>query len=243
VDKEFRFPEVAMSNLYDVRVASDGTIVLCQVEQEDSNTTVVLLRIVRRGEGLFVQPPAAPSRNTMEVVPWLLYAKLSTTPREVNQQPNPELIVDGIRIHHQTPIEQLREHATVSLGNGNHIVIEVPRAVRGRHYTARDGYQGKLQFDVLESQTVWIALYGKDWGGGGNPSGDWQPELVTREELERQGWKQVGMLPVKHSDPQFSDEPSWILVTRNCEAGETFLIRNHKYQAPVLIWGAAAADD
>ena len=72
--------------------------------------------------------------------------------------------------------------------------------------------------------------------GGGNPSGDWHPEIVSREGMLKQGWKEIGLLPVKHSNPVYQDEPSWIVFERDCQAGETFLIRNHKYQAPILIW-------
>lgn len=153
-------------------------------------------------------------------------------------EPIPARIVDGLRIHHDPPIAQLDDGKIVPLGNGQHIFIDVPEFVKGRKYTARDGYQGNLIFDVLEGQTVFVALYGKDWGGGGNPSGNWQHEVVSREQLEQQGWKQVGSLAVKHSNPEYQDEPPWLLYSRACKAGESFLIRNHKYQAPVLIWSS-----
>jgi hypothetical protein len=150
------------------------------------------------------------------------------------------MIVDGLRIHHDTPIARLANGKTVPLGNGHHIFIDVPKSMQGRSYTRRNGYQGNLRFDVLETQTVWLALYGADWGGGGNPSGNWQHEVVTQDQLEQQGWKPMGQLAVRHSHAEYPTESPWLLFSRSCEAGESFLIRNHKYQAPVLIWGPPA---
>ena len=80
-------------------------------------------------------------------------------------------------------------------------------------------------------------MYGADWGGGGNPSGNWQEELVTRQQLQQQGWQEITLLPVKHSNPEYPEPPQWIVFKRHCQPGESFAIRNHKYQAPILIWG------
>ena len=73
--------------------------------------------------------------------------------------------------------------------------------------------------------------------GGGNSSGDWQLEIVSREAMLEQGCKEIGLLSVKHSNPVYQNEPSWIVFERNCQAEESFLICNHKNQAPILIWG------
>jgi len=156
-------------------------------------------------------------------------------------KPAPALIIDGLKVHHDTPISQLIDGKAIPLGTGHHIFIDVPESVKGRKFTARDGYQGNLRFDVLEGQTIFVALYGKDWGGGGNPSGNWQQEVVTREQMEQQGWQHFGSLAVKHSNPEYQNEAPWLLFSRNCKSGESFLIRNHKYQAPVLIWGPTMA--
>lgn len=163
--------------------------------------------------------------------------------QELNEGVCKTIELDGIRVHQQSPSARLKDGATIPLGNGNHLLVDVPEIVSGRRFTQRDGYQGKLSFDVLESQTVFLALYGQDWGGGGNPSGNWQPEVTSRQRLEKQGWKPIGFLPVQHSDPNYSNEAPWVLFSRNCEIGESFLIRNHKYQAPLLIWGKPSSVD
>ena len=46
---------------------------------------------------------------------------------------------------------------------------------------------GITTFEVLDDGPVLMACTTR-WGGGGNSSGDWIPELTTREELEEQGW-------------------------------------------------------
>ena len=159
----------------------------------------------------------------------------STKSEEIEPQ-----IHDGIKLFHDAPIEKLVEGTIVPLGNGHHVFEEIPKQLQGRKYTKRGGYQGNLRFEVLQAQTVWVAMYGNDWGGGGNPSGDWQKEIVTAKEMLAQGWKEFGLLPVKHSNPEYQNEPAWIVFERDCQVGDALLIRNHKYQAPILIWGEPA---
>jgi hypothetical protein len=146
-------------------------------------------------------------------------------------------VAEGVTLMHAIPIRRLVPGAAVSLGNGEHRFSAIPEELLGRNFTAREGYQGNLKFRIDTAQTVFVAIYGKEWGEGGNPSGNWQPELVSREQLIEQGWKQTDLLPVSHSNPEYKDEPAWIVFRRACQAGETFLIRTHKYQAPILIWG------
>jgi hypothetical protein len=149
--------------------------------------------------------------------------------------------IDGLRLCYETPVDRFESGQTVPLGNGYHTFVDVPALVAGRHYTVRNGYQGKAVFDVVKSQTVFMAIYPKDWGGGGNPSGDWLPEVLTKEQLIEQGWEEIGSLRVMHSNPDYPEEPAWLLLARDCRAGESFRIRTHKYQAPVLIWGSHSA--
>lgn len=147
--------------------------------------------------------------------------------------------VDGVTVLGESPIEKLQNASEVPLGNGSHQFVDVPEILLGKNYTKRDGYQGNTRFQVQEAQTVFLAMYGSDWGGGGNGSGNWQPEIVSREEMIELGWKEVGRLRVKHSNTEFQEEPDWLLFSRECKADEEFVMRNHKYQAPVLIWGTA----
>jgi hypothetical protein len=157
----------------------------------------------------------------------------NTTPADSVEQ---QITKSGLRIYHDTPVAPLEIGATIPLGNGDHVITEFPLEISGFQYTPRSGYQGNLRFEVLAPQTVYIAMYGKEWGEGGNPSGNWQDEIVSPEELRQQGWDQFGQLSIRHSNAQYKDEPAWKLFRRNCESGESFLIRNHKYQAPLLIW-------
>lgn len=77
MDGPLTFPEITTDNLYDVRLADDKSTVLCQIEKSHGSTSILLLRLVRRGDELFVQPPRPPVEDSGVVVPWLLHAKLT----------------------------------------------------------------------------------------------------------------------------------------------------------------------
>ncbi len=145
----------------------------------------------------------------------------------------------GLRVFHKAPIEPFKPGASIPMAHGHHEFFDIPAELAGRNFLQRGAYQGKTSFEILKSQTVFVAFYGADWGGGGNSSGNWQPEVVSKQELKKQGWKEIGELPVVHSIAKFANEKPWILFKRNCKVGEKFKLRNHKYQAPILFWGKA----
>jgi len=123
--------------------------------------------------------------------------------------------------------------ATVPLANGSSIFNEVPDHLIGRLYTKRNGYSGAARFSVQRDQKVTVAMY--EWGheNEGNASGSWKHELTSREQMAQDGWQEVGELKAGHSDRELPDT-TWFLYTRNCKAGESFTLRNHKYQAPIV---------
>ena len=47
------------------------------------------------------------------------------------------------------------------------------------------------------------------------------------------GWRESGTLTGRHSQQAIS-WGAWPLYTRDCKAGESFVLRNHKYQAPIV---------
>ena len=146
-------------------------------------------------------------------------------------------ISHGVEVFLDVTVKELQTGTRIAYGGGFHQFVDIPEYLQGRSYTDRHGYQGILRFRVLEEQTIHMALYGGEWGVGGNPSGGWQEEVIAREDLEKQGWRETTLLRVIHSNPDYAEQPSWIVFTRECKPGESFAIRNHKYQAPVLIWG------
>ena len=95
---------------------------------------------------------------------------------------------------------------------------------------------GITTFEVLTDGPVLMACTTR-WGGGGNSSGDWIPELTTQEELEEQGWVEFATgLTVAHVGypyPEGSFE--YIVFRRDSVAGETFTYRTEKYVAPLII--------
>lgn len=144
----------------------------------------------------------------------------------------------GIKVLHDVPIETLEPGGLVLVGYNSRVFGEVPNAFQGNYYTRCGRYQGITRFEILKGQKVFLALQGDEWGGGGDAEGNWKPEVVSREDLEKAGWKEIAPLPMalKSKDGSLEPWPSWIVFARDCQAGETFAIRNHKYTAPMLIW-------
>ena len=130
-------------------------------------------------------------------------------------------------------VETFKKGATVPLGNGHHVFNEIPGYLDGLLYTKRNGYQGITHFSVKYPQRVFVALY--DWRHmyDGNSSGDWHRELVTKEDMTKLGWKEVAVLKANHSDSK-QEGKNWHLYMRDCKGGDTFALRNHKYQAPIV---------
>eukprot|EP00913_Durusdinium_trenchii_P013392 g12573.t1 len=145
----------------------------------------------------------------------------------------PSTRLGDLTVLHEVAIGEFKSGATVSLGTGSHRFETIPDFLANRRYTKRHGYQGILRFRVEKAQRVYFAVYGADWGGGGNPSGGWRKELVSRAELEKQGWKEAGRITGEHTLLDGNKLP-WIVFTRQCKTGEVFAIRTHKYQAPIL---------
>jgi len=91
--------------------------------------------------------------------------------------------------------------------------------------------QGTTRFQVTRPGLVLIVVTTR-WRNSGS-SGHWQEEIVTRDELVAEGWKEVGRLSSYFKTDGSSLE--WIVFARSCRAGESFSIRTEKYVAPVLL--------
>lgn len=123
--------------------------------------------------------------------------------------------------------------AKVPHGNGDLVFDHAPEAVDGRLFTKRNGYQGAARFRVRSDQKVTVAMY--EWGHEheGNASGDWMSELTSRRKMAERGWQEAGEVASRHTNPMLPGV-SWFIYTRDCTAGESFVLRNHKYQAPIV---------
>ena len=139
--------------------------------------------------------------------------------------------------------------ASANTGNGGSTYWRtVPEAVRNmklEHFfltvdsskTSTIEY-GKLDFTAMSDGPVWMLTTARFFDSG-NSSGDWQPEVQTRDQLEADGWRIIA------SDVQseYGYEPpgenqsllEWILFERTAKAGQQFSIRTEKYQSPVIL--------
>ncbi len=91
---------------------------------------------------------------------------------------------------------------------------------------------GITTFEVLDNGPVLMACTIR-WGGGGNDSGGWVPELTTRAELEAQGWAEFA---TGLKDTRLSGEvQEYVVFRRDSIAGEVFTYRTEKYRPPIII--------
>lgn len=100
---------------------------------------------------------------------------------------------------------------------------------------------GLLDFTVSSDGPVWMLTTSR-FGGGGNSSGDWLPEVSLRAELELAGWQFLlgGMVTETGYGAvgtNSGNDLDWLLFERQSLAGEIFSIRTEKYQAPVILQG------
>lgn len=168
----------------------------------------------------------------------VVQAKTETepTPKQPVDAPKPRVTaipghggIPGVDITSGGSVElaSLRAGANIDSGtSGFRRFSGVPPEVEGRNYTLMKGHKGVLRFTVIDDVPVFLAVP-SDWGGGGS-RGSWYQEVVPREKLERDGWKEIG----KCSVTKFG---AFTVFRRDCKADEKFAIRTHKYAPPFLI--------
>lgn len=67
--------------------------------------------------------------------------------------------------------------------------------------------------------------------------GDRQKELTSPTDLVKNDWKEIAQLKETHSNDNPMYSTSWHFYSRDCKEGGTFALRNHKYQAPIVLAG------
>lgn len=104
---------------------------------------------------------------------------------------------------------------------------------------------GMLHFTALTTGTLWMLTTSR-YGGGGNPSGGWVPEVTSPAMLVSEGWSllrsdiqtESGTLP-PGSNPL--NDYHWDLWQVNATAGESFSMRTEKYVPPVILRGEVSS--
>lgn len=82
---------------------------------------------------------------------------------------------------------------------------------------------GVLEFTVEETGVVYLNC---SWKYEGNSSGGWYQERLTREQLAKQGWEDLGPCPWNKDR---------ILFRKLCKEGEQYAIRVNKYGPPGVL--------
>jgi hypothetical protein len=97
---------------------------------------------------------------------------------------------------------------------------------------------GLLDFTVTSTGPVWM-LTTTRFGGGGNSSGDWIPELTSEAQLEADGWSIIETGFVSGPNNNSTDILDYDLFQLQGTAGQTFSIRTEKYQSPIILQGTS----
>lgn len=91
---------------------------------------------------------------------------------------------------------------------------------------------GQLSFSVTQSGPAYLAVSTR-FGGGGNSSGGWLPEVSYLANLEADGWQSVtgGLTEIDRLTGNVDVE--YLVMMRESLAGESFTYRTEKYVPPV----------
>ncbi|MBX9791001.1 MAG: hypothetical protein K2Y37_18940 [Pirellulales bacterium] len=91
---------------------------------------------------------------------------------------------------------------------------------------------GKITFNVTQSGPVYMAVTTR-FGGGGNSSGGWIPELTSEAQLIAQGWHQVATGLSDVDSLSGNTDVDFLIFERDSVAGESFTYRTEKYIPPI----------
>ncbi len=104
----------------------------------------------------------------------------------------------------------------------------IPSHFAGMKFLQRlAGSDRRLEFSVEKAGMIVLATSTR-WRGGGTVSAEMAKEMISRQGLIEQGWREFdGGLTC--------DEYLWVTFYRECQKGESFNIATEKYVAPTII--------
>lgn len=155
------------------------------------------------------------------------FSRFATGDVQINQEPAATLRVEG-------SVNMIPFEVGKSLWSNTdrYQWKSVPPSFKNYHYTQFDSHhKGLTEFTVESTGLVYLAVTSR-WAGGGNGSGNWAQELISKEAFASQGWKEI--TPLHETADDIGHEHRWVLYSRQCQSGEQFRIRTEKYCAPIL---------
>lgn len=157
----------------------------------------------RRGLGSLVPLPNPPAGETPE--------------SPVSESPEPRVIAAPISVAGYSP-ERL-----TSLGMPDELKGGLV-FVRDNDNSSNDVSQGAVEITVESECVVYLA---PTWRFEGFPDASWGEEALSRDDLVRRGWKELGPCT-------WYDDNERFLYRRQVRAGEAFRVRTNKYSAPAV---------
>lgn len=142
----------------------------------------------------------------------------------------------AVKVEGEFTVAPFKVGAAVSGTTNRYRWTEIPAAFREKEFffTQFDfRHQGVTEFDIRSDGKVYLAVTSR-WGKGGNSSGGWRGELISKEEFLAEGWKEVAKIGEARGDA--SHGYRWTIYERECQKGEQFRLRTEKYCAPILLF-------
>ena len=107
--------------------------------------------------------------------------------------------------------------------------VRIPEEFKGAMIASKSANKhiGVANLEITESGRVFLAC---DYSYQGNSSGDWTEERWTQQDFITNGWELI-------SGVQLIDwgGRSFVVFTKNCNAGDTYRLRCNKYEPPYVI--------
>ncbi|MDG2184034.1 MAG: SUMF1/EgtB/PvdO family nonheme iron enzyme, partial [Mariniblastus sp.] len=183
----------------------------------------------------FLTPPANEPNNPSKepAVPWDNPTEPTTPPRHGSSTESTAGNAFGKRfakLEFPTP----PQFASLAVGTPIHsdrdsVWSKVPTKLDGLQATQWECLKGRADVNVTSPGYVLMAVSPR-WGRGGGKDGKWEKELVTEQELLRDGWKYLDTIYEATDQPEKS--LPWSVYGKDFTASEPLRIRTEKYLAP-----------
>ena len=189
-------------------------------------------------------PPRHGSNPSKEpAVPWDNPTEPTTPPRHGSSTESTAGNAFGKRfakLEFPTP----PQFASLAVGTPIHsdrdsVWSKVPTKLDGLQATQWECLKGRADVNVTSPGYVLMAVSPR-WGRGGGKDGKWEKELVTEQELLRDGWKYLDTIYEATDQPEKS--LPWSVYGKDFTASEPLRIRTEKYLAPRFFFPKKSSD-
>lgn len=112
---------------------------------------------------------------------------------------------------------------------GEYVWVDIPEAYAGMQYAQpKHKHIGVTSFSVESDGLVYVA-FSSNWEDEDSNKKD---DMIARRDVERMGWR---LLKAKKNLVSDDAGYEYLVYAKQCKAGESFKLRTHKYNAPIVL--------